>query len=40
MALMQSPTSEIASRRRMSKRQPFDLGLDRMLMDEPAPLNL
>jgi LemA protein len=40
MALVQSPTNAIAQRRRMSKRQPFDLGLDRMLMDEPAALNL
>lgn len=40
MALVQSPTSEIATRRRMSKRQPFDLGIDRMLMDEPKPLGL
>lgn len=40
MALTQWPTSKIATKRRMSKRQPFDLGLDRVLMDEPAPLSL
>ena len=40
VALMQWPTSGIATRRRMSKRLPFDLGLDRMVMDEPQPLGL
>ena len=39
-ALVQWPTSEVASRRRLSKRQPFDLGIDRMMMDEPQPLGL
>jgi LemA protein len=39
-ALVQWPTNEVASRRRMSKRQPFDLGIDRMIMDEPQPLGL
>lgn len=40
MSLTQWPTSKVAISRRMSKRQPFDLGLDRMIMDEPAPLGI
>lgn len=40
LSLAQWPTSQIANKRRMSKRQPFDLGLDRMVMDEPQPLGL
>jgi LemA protein len=40
VALASWPTSQIATKRRMSKRQPFDLGLDRMMMDEPQPLGL
>ena len=40
VALASWPTSQIAMKRRMSKRQPFDLGLDRMMMDEPQPLGL
>jgi LemA protein len=39
-ALVQWPTNEVASRRRMSKRQPFDLGIDRVMMDEPQALGL
>lgn len=39
-ALAQWPTNKIALRRQLSKRQPFDLGIDRMVMDEPAPLAL
>jgi LemA protein len=40
ISLTQWPTSTIAMRRRMSKRLPFDLGLDRLVMDEPQPLGL
>jgi LemA protein len=40
VALASWPTSKIAMQRRMSKRQPFDLGIERMLMDEPQPLGL
>jgi len=40
MALGQWPTSSIAAKRSLSKRQPFDLGFDRVVMDEPAPLGL
>jgi LemA protein len=40
VALSAWPTSSIAMRRRLSKRLPFDLGLDRMVMDEPQPLGL
>ena len=40
LSLMQWPTSQIANKRRMSKRQPFDLGIERMVMDEPQPLGL
>ena len=40
MALTQWPTSKVATNRRMSKRQAFDLGLDRVLMNEPTPLGL
>lgn len=39
-ALGQWPTAKIAARRRMSKRQPFDLGIERMMMEEPAALGL
>lgn len=39
-ALVQWPTNEVANRRRLSKRQPFDLGIDRIMMDEPQPLGL
>lgn len=38
MALGQWPTSSIAAKRQLSKRQPFDLGLERIAMDEPAAL--
>lgn len=34
------PTSSIASKRRMSKRMPFDLGLDRIMMEESRSLGL
>jgi LemA protein len=40
VALASWPTSKIAMQRRMSKRQPFDLGIERMMMDEPQPLGL
>lgn len=40
LSLMQWPTSQVANKRRMSKRQPFDLGIERMVMDEPQPLGL
>ena len=40
LSLSQWPTSQVASKRRMSKRQPFDLGIERMVMDEPQPLGL
>jgi len=40
VALSQWPTSQIAASRRMSRRQPFDLGIERMVMDEPQPLGL
>lgn len=38
LSLVSWPTGKIAMKRRMSKRQPFDLGIDRMMMEEPAPL--
>jgi LemA protein len=40
LSLVSWPTGKIAIKRRMSKRQPFDLGIDRMMMEEPAPLGL
>jgi LemA protein len=40
VSLVQWPTSRIAMSRRLSRRQPFDLGFDRILMDEPAALGL
>ena len=40
VALASWPTSKIATQRRMSKRQPFELGIERMMMDEPQPLGL
>lgn len=40
VALTQWPTRSIATRRRMSKRLPFDLGLDRMVMETSQPLGL
>jgi LemA protein len=40
VALTQWPTDKIAMRRRLSKRLPFDLGLDRLVMDQPEPLGL
>jgi LemA protein len=40
VALASWPTSKIAMQRRMSKRQPFELGIERMMMDEPQPLGL
>lgn len=39
-ALMQWPTNQVANRRHLAKRQPFDLGIDRLLMEEPQPLGL
>lgn len=38
VALSAWPTSSVAARRRMFKRLPFDLGLDRMMMEEPQAL--
>ena len=40
VSLVQWPTNQIAAKRRMSKRQPFDLGIERMMLDEPQPLGL
>ena len=40
VSLAQWPTSKIAMKRRLSKRQPFDLGIERMMVDEPQPLGL
>ncbi len=35
VSLQQFPGSYIASKRRMSGRQPYDLGIERVLLDEP-----
>jgi LemA protein len=40
LSLVSWPTGKIATKRRMAKRQPFDLGIERMVMEEPAPLGL
>jgi LemA protein len=39
-ALGQWPTSQVADRRHLTRRQPFDLGIDRLIMEEPQPLGL
>lgn len=35
IALRQFPGSYVATKRRMNSRQPFDLGIERVLVDEP-----
>ena len=35
MSLRQFPGSYVATKRRMNSRQPYDLGVERVLVDEP-----
>ena len=37
-AIRQFPGSQIAHYRRLSKRQPFDLGIERVMLDEPVAI--
>jgi LemA protein len=36
--LAQFPANVVASRRRLAERRPFDLGVERMVLDEPAAI--
>lgn len=38
IVIKQFPASHIATKRRMSSRQPFSLGIERVLIDEPVAL--
>lgn len=38
-SIRQFPGSQIAQRRRLSTRRPFDLGIERVLLDEPVAVN-